>query len=42
MERCKLLISVVIANSFEIVGSQFKNGPNFRLVALFHLSRSFA
>lgn len=32
MECCKLLITVVIAHAFEIGSSQFKNGPNFRLV----------
>lgn len=31
----------MIANSFEIVSLQVKNGPNFRLLGLFLLSRRF-
>lgn len=31
----------MIAKSFEIVSSQVKNGPNFRLLGLFPLSRRF-
>lgn len=31
----------MIANSFEIVSSQVKNGPNFSLFELFPLSRRF-
>lgn len=31
----------MIAKSFEIVSSQVKNGPNFRLLALLPLSRRY-
>lgn len=42
MERCKILITLVFANSSKTVRSQIKNRPNFRLIGLLHLSRSFA